>query len=67
MQREPTTFLVPPSPPALARAYQDGVNAGYAMAVAEEVLEMQAMKRQEEREAIIALQGFSEAREGDEP
>ena len=52
---------------ALASAYQDGVNAGYAMAVAEEVLEMQAMKRQEEREAIIALQGLSEARQGDEP
>ena len=51
----------------IARAYQDGINAGYAMAVAEEVLEMQAMKRQEEREAIIALQGLSEAREGDEP
>jgi len=67
MQHQPNTFLVPPAPAALARAYQDGVNAGYAMAVAEEVLQIQAMKRQEEREAIIALQGLSEAREGDEP
>ena len=51
----------------LARAYQDGVNAGYAMAVAEEVLEMQAIKRQEEREALKNWQGLCDAREGDEP
>ena len=50
-----------------SKAYQDGFNAGYAMAVAEEVLELQAMKHEQEREAIIAWQGLCESREGDEP
>jgi hypothetical protein len=47
-----------------AQAYQSGVNAGFALAVKEEVLELQAKKREEERQAIIAWQGLCESREG---
>lgn len=38
----------------LERAYQAGINEGYMLAVQEEVLELQAMKHQQEIEALIA-------------
>jgi len=47
-----------------AQAYQSGVNAGFALAIKEEVLELQAKKREEERLQIINLQGICESREG---
>jgi hypothetical protein len=46
--------------------YQAGINVGYMIAVGEEVLELEAMKREQEREAIINWQGLCESREGDE-
>ncbi|MBM4447361.1 MAG: hypothetical protein FJ023_08475 [Chloroflexi bacterium] len=49
-----------------AQAYQSGINAGYTMAVQEEVLELEALKREQEREAIINWRGICESREGDE-
>ena len=49
-----------------AQAYQSGVNAGFALAVKEEVLELQAKKREEEREAIIVWQGLCESGQGGE-
>lgn len=49
-----------------AQAYQSGVNAGYMMAVKEDMLELEAQKREQEREAIINWQGLCESREGDE-
>ena len=45
----------------VASAYQHGFNDGFALAVKEEVLELQAKKREEEREAIIAWQGLCES------
>jgi len=50
----------------VAGAYQRGVNAGYMMAVKEDMLELEAQKREQEREAIINWQGQCESREGDE-
>jgi hypothetical protein len=50
----------------VAGAYQSGVNAGYMMAVKEDLLELEAMKREQEREAVINWQGQCESREGDE-
>ena len=35
----------------VAGAYQSGVNAGYMMAVKEDMLELEAQKREQEREA----------------
>jgi hypothetical protein len=49
-----------------AQAYQSGINYGYMMAVKEDTLELEAMKREQEREAIINWQGYCESREGDE-
>ena len=49
-----------------AQAYQSGVNAGYMLAVQEEVLELQAKKREEERQKIINLQGLCESGQGGE-
>jgi len=48
----------------VASAYQHGFNDGFALAVKEEVLELQAKKREEERQAIINWQGICESREG---
>jgi len=50
----------------VAGAYQSGVNAGYMMAVKEDMLELEAMKREQERQAIMNWQGYCENREGDE-
>ena len=50
----------------VAGAYQSGINYGYMMAVKEDMLELEAMKREQEREAIINWQGHCESREGDE-
>jgi archaellum biogenesis protein FlaJ (TadC family) len=50
----------------VAAAYQNGVNYGYMMAVKEDTLELEARKREQEREAIINWQGICESREGDE-
>ena len=47
-------------------AYNHGFNDGFALAVEEEDLELQAMKREQEREAIINWQGYCESRQGDE-
>ena len=44
-----------------AQAYQSGVNAGYMLAVQEEVLELEATKREEERQQIINWQGLCES------
>ena len=60
-------FLIPSADEAAANAYRQGFNDGYAMAVAQDDLELQAMKRQQEREAIINWQGLCESREGDDP
>ena len=49
-----------------AQAYQSGINYGYMMAVKEDMLELEAQKREQEREAIINWQGLCESREGDE-
>lgn len=49
-----------------AQAYQSGVNAGYMMAVQEEVLELEATKREEERQQIINWQGLCESGQGGE-
>jgi hypothetical protein len=48
------------------QAYQSGVNAGFALAVKEEVLELQAKKREEERQKIINWQGLCESGQGGE-
>jgi hypothetical protein len=48
----------------VASAYQHGFNDGFALAVKEEVLELEAAKREEERQAIINWQGICESREG---
>jgi hypothetical protein len=45
----------------VASAYQSGVNQGYMLAVQEEVLDLEAMKREQEREAIINWQGICES------
>jgi hypothetical protein len=50
----------------VAGAYQKGVNAGYMMAVNKDMLELEAQKREREREAIIKWQDICESREGDE-
>ena len=44
-----------------SQAYQSGVNAGYMMAVQEEVLDLEATKREEERQQIINWQGLCES------
>lgn len=41
----------------VAGAYQRGVNAGYMMAVKEDMLELEAQKREQEREAVTNWQG----------
>jgi len=48
------------------QAYQSGINAGFALAVKEEVLELQAKKQEEERQQIINLQGLRESGQGGE-
>jgi hypothetical protein len=50
-----------------ACAYQSGVNHGYMLAAQEEVLELEAMKREQEREAIINWQGICESGQAGEP
>lgn len=50
----------------VAAAYQRGVNYGYMMAAKEDILELEAQKQEQEREAIINWQGYCESREGDE-
>lgn len=50
----------------VAAAYQNGIDYGYMMAVKEDMLELEAQKREQEREAAINWQGFCESREGDE-
>jgi hypothetical protein len=50
----------------VAGAYQKGVNAGYMMAVNEDMLELEAQKREQEREALQSWRGYCESREGDE-
>jgi hypothetical protein len=40
----------------VAAAYQRGVNYGYMMAVKEDMLELEAMKREQELQAIIESQ-----------
>ena len=47
-----------------AQAYQSGINAGYMLAVKEDMLELEAAKREEERLQIINWQGICESREG---
>jgi hypothetical protein len=47
-----------------AQAYQSGVNAGYMLAVKEDMLDLEAMKREEERQQIINLQGLRESGQG---
>ena len=47
-----------------AQAYQSGVNVGYMMAVQEEVFELEATKREEERQQIINWQGLCESGQG---
>jgi hypothetical protein len=47
-----------------AQAYQSGINAGYMLAVKEDMLELEAIKREEERQQIITLQGIYESQEG---
>ena len=47
-----------------AQAYQAGINAGYMLAVKEDMLDLEAMKREEERLQIITLQGIYESQEG---
>jgi hypothetical protein len=51
----------------VASAYQSGVNQGYMLAVQEEVLELEAMKREQEREAIINWQGICESGQAGQP
>ena len=50
----------------VAKAHQAGVNAGYTLAVQEEVLELAAKKREEERQMIINWQGLCESGQGGE-
>ena len=40
----------------VAAAYQNGMNYGYMMAVKEDMLELEAMKREQELQAIIESQ-----------
>ena len=47
-----------------AQAYQRGFNDGFALAVKEEVLELEAAKREDERLQVINLQGICESQEG---
>jgi hypothetical protein len=51
----------------VASAYQSGVNQGYMLAVQEEVLDLEAMKREQEREAIINWQGICESGQAGQP
>lgn len=51
----------------VASAYQSGVNHGYMLAVQEEALELEAQKREQEREAIINWQGLCESGQAGEP
>ena len=48
----------------VAKAHQAGVNIGYTLAVQEDVLELEAAKREEDRQRIINWQGLCESREG---
>ncbi len=41
--------------------YQAGINVGYMIAVGEEVLELEAMKREQERVALQNWQGLCES------
>jgi hypothetical protein len=45
----------------VAKAHQAGVNIGYTLAVQEDVLELEATKREEERQQIINWQGLCES------
>jgi len=47
-----------------AQAYQAGINAGYMLAVKEDMLELGAAKREEERLQINTLHGIYESQEG---
>ena len=51
----------------VASAYQSGVNHGYMLAAQEEALELEAMKKEQERQAIIAWQGICESGQAGEP
>jgi len=51
----------------VASAYQSGVNHGYTLAVQEEALELEAMKKEQERQAIIIWQGICESGQAGEP
>jgi hypothetical protein len=50
----------------VAKAHQAGVTAGYTLAVQEEVLQLAADKREQERLFMQNWQGICESREGDE-
>jgi len=47
-------------------AYQSGINHGYALAVQDEVPQLTASEREQERIFIQNWQGICESREGDE-
>ena len=64
---QPNVFLVPSAEEAASEAYNIGFRDGYARAVMEDVIEMQAQKYDEERQAIVDWQAFCDSREGDEP
>ena len=51
----------------VASAYQSGVNQGYMLAVQEEVLDLEAMKKEQERQALITWQGICESGQAGEP
>lgn len=50
----------------VAKAHQAGVNQGYTLAAQEDVLELEATKREEERQQIINWQGLCESGQGGE-
>ena len=66
---QPNVFQIPSAEEAAAQAYNLGFRDGYARAVHEDILEIQASirKHDEERQAIADSQGFCDSREGDEP
>ena len=66
---QPNAFLVPSAEDAAADAYNLGFRDGYARAVHEDLIEIQASirKHDEERQAIANWQGLCDSREGDEP
>jgi hypothetical protein len=51
----------------LAAAYQRGFTDGYGEAIKEEVLELAAMKREQEREACQNWQGMCESGQAGQP